>query len=566
LSLHKPETLEGYAELRRWLLGLKKADRISDWADAMRWYCLHDLFFLLNDVLSDGKQPNQETGAPLFFHQFYLDWCRQIEWQTENGGGFDASARRIGKSTLRTKASNIQRMLRYPDSAGCLFSYQRRAAKKHIRALKLELETNDLLKTLFDDVLFEDPITAARNAETVWSIEDGLCVKRKVIRRELSMEYNAFMDGTPTGGGYDRLDFDDVEDHKALNTEDQLEKLHKSYDSAVNLLTPNILSRPVLMFTNTFYSKTGLAWRVYEQYKDEPKKVNKVPAEDLDAEGDGPLGGAPNYPFTAERLNRIYKEQRDKREYSIQYCCDFRAGEDRTFENHWLQRYEEAPEVIGRGRNIYICIDPSRGITDPMAIWVWGLGADRKAVWLDVSLKRLDPALPEFYDEIFMMVAKWSNLGRRVIEIRVENFGQNLWHSLIARELERRGLYGIRVIPCADNVRTRKFSSGKRDREFERWALPAKQGEVMIPKPVSEEGAGLMRRDEKGVIRDIVQVFLDDEWNEFPKCVSDNLLDAGSLLWEPEDKMGAPLQFPAPHVRRSSNRFGGRRTSAMSAG
>jgi hypothetical protein len=564
--LQKFDNLEGYIELRKWLIGLKRNNRLSDWGDAVRWYCANDLFYLVNDALSYGRTINTETGQPLFFDDFYLRWCHEIEWQIANGGGADVSARRTGKSTLRTIASNIQRMLAFPESAGCLFSYQRRAAKKHIRAIKQELESNELLKTIYDDVLFEDPMQAARQLETVWSMDDGICVKRKHIRKELSMEFNAFFDGTPTGGGYDRLDFDDVEDDKALNTEEMLKKLHASYDGAINLATPSVFKVPVLMMTNTIYSEAGLVKRVFDRYKREDKrKARECPGEDLSKPGDGPMGGTAVYPYTEARLQRIYEEMRDKRVYGLQICCSPIAGEDRHLEPSWLLRYDEAPEIMGRGRNIYIGIDPSRGIVDPSVIWVWGLGTDRKAMWLDVTVKRLDPALPEFVDEVFLLAAKWSAIGKRLVEIRVENFGQATYHNIIAKGLEHRGFF-VKVIPCADNIRTRQFSSGKRDREFERWATPAKQGEILIPKPVSEGGAGLIRADEKGVTQDMVGYFLEFEFGQFPKPVTDNMLDAGGLLWEPEAAMGAPLQYPSSTLNRSRRRVSGGATSAMSAG
>lgn len=565
MNLVKPDTIAGYAELRKWLIAVKKRS-VSDWADAVRWYGANDLFYLLNDVLSMGRTKDMlRPGELLFFKQFYLDWCKDVEWQIAHGGGVDASCRRTGKSTIRTIASNIQRMIAHPESAACLFSYQRRGAKKHIRMIKQEIDSNEFLRTMWDDVFYWDGMQAARQGDTIWSMDDGLCVKRKNVRKELSMEFNAFFDGTPTGGGYDRLDFDDVEDDKSLGTEEMLEKLHDSYDQAIQLLTPSVFQVPVLMMTNTFYSESGLVKRTYDRYERlDKRRVRKVPGEDLETPGDGPMGGTAVHPLTTERLQQLYEETRDKRTYAIQICCSFIAGEDRRLQKDWLIRYDEKPELAGRGRNIYVCIDPSRGVHDPTVIWVWGLGYDRKAMWLDVTVKKLDPGLPEFVDEIFMQCAKWGAIGKRLVEVRVENFGQAFYHNIIAKGLQDRGMY-VRVIPCADNVRTKKFASGKRDREWERWATPAKLGNILIPKPIDEGGQGLWRANEKGVQQDYVGYFLHREYGDFPKCVTDNMLDAGSLLWEPEDRVGTPLQYPTPGTARRRVNTGGK-TTAMSAG
>lgn len=563
-ALLKPSDIKGYTELRRWLNGLKQANRISEWATAVRWYIENDIFFLINDVVSDGRVINSETGTPLYFNQFYIDWCRQIEWQLENGGGFDGSARGSGKSTLRTKCGNIQRMIRYPNSTGCIFSFQRKFAKKHFRGIKEELETNTLLKVVCDDVLFEDPVSAAKNNETVWSLEDGLRVKRSQQRKDNSLEYNAFFNGTPTGGRFDQIDFDDIEDKKSVSNEDMLRVLHATYDASVVLLTPVAITTPVEMFTNTFYSDSGLAKRVYERCKNEPDRVRIMPGEDLETPGEGPMGGTPVYPFTPSRLFMFYTKIKDKSEYAVQICCSFRAGEDRSLKPDWLLKYPGLPDDWGKNKNIYICIDPSRGVKDPMVIWVWALGADKKASWVDCSMKRLDPALPEFGDEILKILAKWTNLGKRVVEIRVENFGQSTYDVNIQKALNASGFY-VKVVACADNMRTGKFTSGKRDREFERWAGPAAIGDVLIPVSVKDGGPGLVRPDEKGVLTDLVSYFVDEEWSKFPHPLTDNMLDAGSLLWEPEAKVG-PLSYPTLSLKKKiRNRFG-RSYGAMSAG
>lgn len=563
-TLQKFDTLAGYIELRRWLNSLAERNRTSEWSDAVRWYIENDLFYLASEVLSDGRTINTETGELLYFNQFYVDWCRSIEWQVEHGGGFDGSARGSGKSTLRTKACNIQRMIKYPDSTGCIFSFQKNKAKKHFRGIKEELEHNIVLRTVCDDVLYWDPKTAAKNGETAWSLADGLRVKHQMQRKDYSLEMNAFMDGTPVGGRYDWIDFDDIEDMRAVGTQENLDKLHSTYDTTILLLTPVAIKHPVEMFTNTWYSDAGLAKRRHDDLiKIDERLVRKVPGEDTATPGEGPLGGTALYPFTTKRLFFFWDKIQDKREYAVQICCSFQLGEHRTFRDEWLIRYPGHPEEWGKGKNIYVCIDPSRGVRDPTAIWVWALGNDRKAAWVDASLKKLDPALPEFYEEIFRICAKWAGIGRRLVEVRVENFGQSTFASQIAKEFATNG-YAWKVVPCADNLRTHKFSTGKRDREFERWAGPAAKGDIVIPERVTKGGCGLVRADEKGKRFDVVGYFLDYEWTNFPHLLSDNLLDAGSLLWEPDDKMGGPLQYPALSYNRGVKQRRG--ASAMSAG
>lgn len=569
------EKLEQYAELNRWLVGLKQANRMSDWGDAVRYLIENDLFYLVSEVLSDGQALHSDvldpkTGKPLrfYWHQHYVDACRQVEYQISKGGGFDSSGRGSGKSTIRTKAGNIQRMVKYPNSTGCIFSFLRKASRKHFLGIKEELETNVILRTVADDVFFWDPINAAKAGETTWSKDEGLRVKRRpgVVYKEHSLEYNAFMDGTPVGGRYDWLDFDDIEDDQMVASEDQLEKAHKTYDKVMFVLTAREMNPPVMMFTNTIYSDKGLSARAKKYYseKEDPTLLRESPGEDLDTPGDGPMGGTPRYPFTLATLERWYGMLNDANAYGTQICCSLRAGAGRLFKEDWILFYNDPPERVARTCNIYICIDPSRGVKDPTAIWVWGLGPDKKFKCLDISMKRLDPARPEFCDEILRMVARWKSLGKRLVEIRVEQFGQATFAEMIQRHLNDNGYYEV-VRPCADNMRTRKFESGKRDREFERWAAPAERGDVLMPLPLKKGGAGLVR-DVKGKNKDLVEYFLESEWKLFPKPDTDNLLDAGSLIWEPEEKTEVPLQFAAwgGHKNYMGARYRG--ASAMSMG
>ena len=174
-QLIKPTTLAEYAELRQWLDSLRESGQIEKWGEAMRWYALNDLFFFVNEVMSDGRHMHSEYDHPFYWHERYVQYCRDVEWQAENGGGIDASGRGSGKSTVRTKAFSIQQMLKHPDIAICIFSFTKDAAKRHFVNIMDELQKNKLLYALFPDVLYEDPQEAAINSETTWSKTDGSC-------------------------------------------------------------------------------------------------------------------------------------------------------------------------------------------------------------------------------------------------------------------------------------------------------------------------------------------------------------------------------------------------------
>lgn len=565
-----PEDLNGYVELSKWLGDLRQRGKVAEWAEAMRWYATNDLFFLVNEVLSDGQIVHSEFKTPFYFHPFYIDYCRKIEWQFESGGGVDHSGRGVGKSTLRTKALVIQSILKWPNIAVAIFSFTKEAAKKHFGVIKEEFERNKLLYALWPEVLFEEPMVAAINGETQWSEAEGITVKRSIIRKEPTLSYRTFIKGTPTGGRYDILCMDDVEDDAIVGSKTLLDKLHSTYDSVVHVLTPIAIEKPVLMLTNTMYSEQGLVKRVLLSMKNkDPRKIILNVAEDLSRDGDGPLGGEPIYPYTAEILQKFYDEPREKEKYGLQYLGNPLVTSSRTLNRDWLFHYPGDPRDWGKNKNIYVCIDPSKGFEDPMAIWVWALGEDKKFSWVDGSLKKLDPAHDQFYNEIYMIARKWADLGR-LMEIRVEQYGQAMFVEQITKALQDRGFY-VPVVKVQDikNQFTVKMTAwkGKFDRIYSRWAGPAQRGEILVPKPVSEGGAGLPRPDENGKVRCLVDEFIQKEWLLFPKPMTDNLLDAGSLIWESEEKLKRKLQFPTPSkARRKKSRYGRSQCTFMSAG
>jgi hypothetical protein len=88
----------------------------------------------------------------------------------------DLWAREHYKSTIITFAGVIQEILRDPEITVCIFSHTKGIARKFFRQIKLELESNDVLKQAFPDILWDRPEKQAPR----WSEETGLVVKRKI--------------------------------------------------------------------------------------------------------------------------------------------------------------------------------------------------------------------------------------------------------------------------------------------------------------------------------------------------------------------------------------------------
>lgn len=546
MSLWIPSTLKEYDELTLYLNSVREKSR-DDWAELYRWYGRNDLFFLLNFIASERFIIHSETKERFYYHQHYVDVCRKYRRQIELGGGLDCSGRGSGKSTVRTKWITIQQMIRNPDISIFIFSVEKQLAKKHLRQIKDELEKNKLLKALFDDVLWENPHDAVKAGDTVWSIEDGLRVKRRMIRSTQTVEMHAFFGGGPVGTRADIIMFDDIERRDIVGSPEKIKSLEEAYSQAVNLLTPVVIEKALVFVTNTRFTEAGLIEGIKRQYEEiNPEKVCANPGEDMSVRGNGPLGGTPMYPFTRSILLQKFEETKDKADYGLQFALSYIHGEERRINIDNIMKYEEPFRDFMRGRNCYILVDPSRGVNDPCAILNCTLTSDKKKVITDGVYRKIDPSGPEMYNEIWLLIQRARNFGARVIEVRVERTGQSVWPQLIQKELRARGEYIQVRESVPPPTRTEHFESGKQERIFQRLAPSVNNGEWLFPKLIKHGGAGILTRDEKGKTFDLAELLLEGELGMFPRSRHDDGMDAMGLIEDKKLNDEYPLQWPPP--------------------
>lgn len=572
-GLYVPSTIDEYKDLWGWLNSVRDKS-MDQWKEAMREYTKHDMFFLLNFVAADKNKVHSETGQLLYFHEVYLDYCRRNQrYIDELISSVDCSARSFSKSVVRTKLAAIQLIMRYPNIAIAIFSAEKQLASRHAAVIKDELDNNKLLKYLFDDVLWDNPQESAKRGETVWSRDEGLRVKRNLPRVNNTIERHAFFGTSPVGSRFDAIIYDDCESTQYIQNKEQCDKLHESFDATQPLLTPTVFPKGLIFINNTKFSTDGLIARKWDEYKSRnPESVYmyKAESEPVD-EGTSPLGGMPQYPFTAKRLWEMYDELRDKTTYGLQMTGSFTAGEDRQMKREWITFSSDTPKKLAKGCNGFVCIDTSRGIYDPTGVVVWSVGHDKRLRWTDGSRKKMDPASPAYHDEIFSVVSRALNFNNRVVAIFVEQLSNQAWADLIRAELQKRGCY-IQVIPCsgklANKDRDGRFGSTKMQRIWSRWAHQLQSGNIIFPTPKSMGGMGIATVDEKGTPFCLVDYFLQHEYDSFPRPKHDDLLDAGALIFEPDYVIPYPsknaskyngFEKPKPTAR-------GGQTSWMSAG
>lgn len=261
------------------------AEAISDGGlpekETLRKVILNDLWFVVYFVLK----------VDVANHPFVVNYCREVE-EGENDYTIDLVAREHFKTTIITKAEVIQRILKNPEERIAIFSHTRPAAKSFLRSIKLVFEGSDFLKTLFPDILYQNPESQASK----WSEDDGLILMRNGFYNESTLESWGLIEGMPVGKHFTHRVYDDIETQDIVGNPDTVNRLKDAFDISQNLGTQNGTHRVV----GTPYHYNGVL-----QYIKELKDINKKNVYSVrlkPATVDGTPNGKPVY-LSQERID-----------------------------------------------------------------------------------------------------------------------------------------------------------------------------------------------------------------------------------------------------------------------
>lgn len=164
-----------------------------DEREAYRSLVVNDLFFLLFFVLE---------ASPVN-HPFLVDCCREVQ-RGPSTNTLDVWARDHWKSTIITIGETIQDVLRNPMERVAIISYTKALAQVFLQTIKQIFETNDFLRYLFPDVIWDKVSDSPK-----WTTEI-LLLKRPKVMKENSIEAHGLLDGMPTGRHYSKRVYDDI--------------------------------------------------------------------------------------------------------------------------------------------------------------------------------------------------------------------------------------------------------------------------------------------------------------------------------------------------------------------
>jgi hypothetical protein len=369
------------------------------------------------DKLDDGGRDLKAIGALCQEDRFYLlvkalkrydalhPWiyqrCREVERDPDNH--LDLWAREHYKSTIITYAGIIQEILRNPEVTVCIFSHTKGIARKFFRQIKHELETNEVLKAAFPDVLWSKPDKEAPR----WAEETGLIVKRNSNPKESTLEAWGLVDGQPTAAHYALRVYDDVVAPESVTTPDQVAKTTAAWELSDNLGTADGRKWHV----GTRYSFADTYQSILERGALRPRIH---PATD-----DGRPDGNPVL------LTKAQWEEKKKIQGPATIACQMLqnpiAGQQAMFNPADLRVWEIRPATL----NVYILIDPARSRkkgSANTAVAVIGVDSARNKYLLDGFNHRMD--LKRRWEAVKTMRRVWlGQPGVQMVKVGYEGYG-----------------------------------------------------------------------------------------------------------------------------------------------
>lgn len=352
----------------------------------------NDLFYLLVYILNRHD----------LLHPWLFDRAREI--QEHPDGCIDLWAREHYKTTAISIGLTIQDILKDPEVTIGIFSHTRNGAKTILKQIKREFESNDLLRSLFPDILWSNP---SRESPT-WSEDAGIIVKRKSNPKEATIEGWGLVDGQPIGRHFRLRVYDDVVTPESVSTPDQIQKTTEAFELSDNLGTIGGKVRII-----------GTRYHLHDTYAKILERGSAKPRL-YPATGNGRMDGTPVY-FTQAEWDRRKRTQ-SRRIVASQLLQNPMADEEASFRMEWLKPYEVRPRTL----NIGITCDPSKGRnpdSDRTAIAVIGLSAQGGKYLLDGYCHRM--SLSQRWVAIRDLYKKWSNTsGVARIQVGYELYGQ----------------------------------------------------------------------------------------------------------------------------------------------
>lgn len=473
-----------------------------------------DRFFLLTVLL----------GRSDALHPWLYARSREVERNPD--GYLDLWSREHYKSTIITFTGIIQEILKDPEITIGIFSFNKPVARKFLRQVKYEFESNETLKALYPDVLYADP----KKESPRWSEDAGIVVKRKGNPKEATVEGHGLVDGQPTGAHFLLRVYDDVVTIDSVTSPEMITKTTEAWSLSDNLGArgPSGLARAWHIGTRYHFGDTYNAMM----------EMGAVKPRVYAATDNGLRDGNPVF-----LPPEVWEDKKRKQTTSVlaaQMLQNPAAGSASIFNKEWLKFQDIRPATL----NIYILCDPASSRkkgSDKTAIPVIGVDSAGNRWLVDGYHHKM--SLTERYQAIKGLRKVWMNMpGVQSVRVGYERYGSTSDLEYFEQEMRRdRDAFELVELAWPREGGGSKIDRVQRlepDFRAGRFFLPAKvEGETKAQSRVKAEGqpfrvfSPVSRRDEEGRIYSLNKNFLE-EFLTFPFCAHDDLIDAVSRIYD----------------------------------
>lgn len=498
-----------------------KLDGNGRHAEAVRALAKIDRYYLLIKVLK----------CYYAWHPWVYARCREVERAPD--GYIDIWGREHFKSTIITFAGAIQEILKNPDITIGIISHTKQIAKGFLAQLQREFESNDTLKMLFPDILWQKPAKESPS----WSLDNGLIGKRSSNPKEATLEAHGLVDGQPTSKHFQLLIYDDVVTRESVYTPEQIIKTTEAWELSDNI-----------------GAQGGRKWHVGTRYNfadtySEIIKRGAAKPRIYPATHDGTIGGRPVL-LSQEDWDRKVRDQGEAM-VSCQLLANPLAGHQRMFDIKDYQTYEVRPETL----NVFILVDPARSKKQGSAntaMVVLGVDYGLNKYLLDGMNHKMD--LKERWEAMRLLYTNWVRApGVQSCRVGYERFGAiaDLDYFNERRLLERIPM------PIEELEWPRDGEGSKVDR-VQRLVPDMRNHRVYLPyatdpknltklqRDMDGRGYGyrisriIKRKDENGNVYDLTE-HLKQQTHYFPFGGLKDLVDALSRIYDMDAKAPAIL-------------------------
>ena len=457
-------------------------------------------------------------------HPWIYDRCREVE--ADRDTKLDLWARFHYKSSIITFLGVIQEILCDPEITIGILSFSSKQAKPFVRQIMQELESNEKLKNLYPDILWDRP----RQQAPKWAENEGMCVKRQSNPKEQTVEAHGLVDGQPTGRHFALIVYDDVVVQESVSTPEQIKKTTTQWELSLNLGSTH---SPRFQYAGTRYSYGDTYGTILQRSAVKPRMHA--------ATHNGKMDGYPVF-LTEERWEEI-KKTTSTYTVACQQLLDPIAGSDIAFKMDWWLEWEVRPYTL----NVYIMCDPAHSKkkeSNRTAIAVVGVDSNYNKYILDGVCHRM--ALSERWDSLKRIRTKWKRApGIREVKTGYERYGAQ---SDIEHFKEMMRIEGSSFPIYELNWVGGGGSQSKRDR-IQRLEPDLRDGSLLWPYPtdkkritsLQDEYQGrnqgflvskkIMCKDEENKLYDLSKWVRENEYLLFP-TIHPDFLDALSRIYD----------------------------------